>query len=68
MSTNPFAESDRLRHMLHQDLVQHALVPCCLHCDRFDEKTEKCSLYNARPPARVIALSCGKEWMMLIPF
>lgn len=39
----------------------------CLNCEHFSEKTELCGLYNARPPARVIANGCpSHEWA--IPF
>jgi hypothetical protein len=30
----------------------------CITCGHFVEKTEICSLYNARPPAKVIAFAC----------
>jgi len=32
----------------------------CLMCDHFNEAAELCKLYNARPPARVIAFGCDK--------
>lgn len=41
----------------------------CIKCDNFDEKNELCKLYNARPPARIIAFGCEQykddDW---IPF
>lgn len=41
----------------------------CLSCVRFDEKTEQCTKYLTRPPARVIAFSCiSYEDSDLIPF
>lgn len=30
----------------------------CLNCLHFDEQSETCTLYKARPPARVIAHGC----------
>lgn len=32
----------------------------CISCRLFDEKTEFCTLFNQRPPARVIAFGCDK--------
>lgn len=32
----------------------------CLRCINFDEITERCTLANQRPPARVIAFGCPK--------
>lgn len=34
------------------------LTPSCISCENFDEPSEICKVYKARPPARVIALSC----------
>lgn len=31
----------------------------CLNCAAFDEPSEQCRKYGGRPPARVIAYSCG---------
>lgn len=33
-------------------------LPTCMTCLYFDEQTEMCTRYNARPPARVIAYGC----------
>lgn len=33
----------------------------CINCKNFDEPKEICKIFNQRPPARVIALSCGPE-------
>ena len=38
---------------------KHGILRSCLSCDNFTEATETCRLYNARPPARVIAFGCG---------
>lgn len=34
------------------------LTQTCLNCTNFDEPSEVCKKYNARPPARVIAYGC----------
>lgn len=39
----------------------------CLTCDHFNEPGELCKLYNARPPARVIAFGCP-SYQDEIPF
>lgn len=39
----------------------------CLNCENFDEKTEMCSLYDARPPAATIVSGCD-SWVLDIPF
>lgn len=33
----------------------------CLSCRHFTEATENCGLFNGRPPARVLVLSCAKH-------
>lgn len=41
------------------DLIHRAkLHRTCVSCDRFDEPTETCRFYSARPPARVIVEAC----------
>lgn len=32
----------------------------CIRCDNFNEEKEICKLYNARPPAKIIAFGCEK--------
>lgn len=39
----------------------------CLSCAHFQEQTELCAKWNARPPARVIVESCP-EWTGGTPF
>jgi hypothetical protein len=43
-------------------LVERArLYRSCVTCNHFDEATEGCALADGtRPPARVIAMGCGK--------
>lgn len=37
---------------------KHGVWKSCLSCDHFNEGLEQCTLYKARPPARVIAFGC----------
>jgi hypothetical protein len=50
--------------------LDQPLYKSCLNCIKFNEKAELCNLYNQRPPARVIAYSCGDKWedVKEIPF
>jgi uncharacterized cysteine cluster protein YcgN (CxxCxxCC family) len=53
--------------------LQHAmdkgLYKSCLSCTHFDEPSENCKLYKARPPARVIVTACAEYCHPLdIPF
>lgn len=51
---------DALRVAL-ENAVKEALPPVqrtCLACVHFDEPSEHCKRYSARPPARVIAYGC----------
>lgn len=41
------------RHQLDLGIQQ-----TCLSCRAFNEETETCESFNARPPARVIAFGC----------
>lgn len=40
----------------------------CLHCRLFDEGSETCMLWNAKPPARVVAFGCDQFSPSDIPF
>lgn len=42
--------------------VQNNAVASCINCSQFDEKMEICRKFKQRPPARVIALSCGEDY------
>lgn len=44
------------------------LAPSCISCENFDESKELCKKFNARPPARIIALSCDSYIDNDIPF
>ena len=48
------------------DLVRRR--PTCITCIHFDEPTEVCGLYQARPPARVIAEGCERFIDAEVPF
>lgn len=43
------------------------LLRTCLTCDTFNEETETCRKWNAKPPARIIAYGCD-EYIEDIPF
>lgn len=43
------------------------LMRTCVTCDFFDEDTEQCRKWNARPPAKVIAYGCD-QYLEEIPF
>lgn len=46
-------------------------VKCCLTCDNFKETEEICMKFKMKPPARVIAFSCGENYENIndeIPF
>lgn len=41
----------------------------CLNCKHFEEKSEMCNSYHAKPPARVIAYGCPEhDDMYSVPF
>lgn len=41
----------------------------CIICRNFNENKEECKLFNAKPPARVIAFGCDKfDDLEEIPF
>ena len=51
---------EQLRHMatrLYGKEVEKFRTNC-VNCLHFDEKSETCKLYNARPPARIISYGC----------
>lgn len=45
---------------LKEVLAQHDTRASCITCRNFDPINEVCKLYNARPPAHVIAYACEK--------
>jgi hypothetical protein len=46
---------------LFSEQEELGLQASCINCLFFTEQTEICKRYNARPPARIIAMSC-KDW------
>lgn len=53
---------------LREVKVMDGLNRSCISCENFDESKELCKKFNARPPARIIALSCDKYVDIEIPF
>lgn len=45
---------------LKEVIAENDTRACCITCRNFDQNNELCRLYNARPPARVIAYACEK--------
>lgn len=68
MSSNQNPIRPRLRSDKVYDIRDHMkacieayaeeLVQTCITCTEFNEQSEFCRKYNARPPARVIAYGC----------
>lgn len=56
------------RAIMHQEFLDQQVLRSCLNCDSFRQETETCTFFNARPPAKVIVLSCGDAWIGEIPF
>lgn len=68
MSSNDFPIQPTLREDRIYEMRNHLadwlksyhpeLVRTCLSCSSFNEPSEYCQRYKARPPARVIAYGC----------
>lgn len=52
---------------VQEELINRCQLPSCITCIKWNKDSEICGRYNARPPARVIVLSCS-DWEMDIPF
>lgn len=50
---------DALQTILRETLFIMQRRVCCINCMHFNEERELCTLYNAQPPARTIALGCA---------
>lgn len=55
--------NQRIKDMIEAARLYHS----CVSCQHFSEEKELCCLFNARPPARVIAFGC-ERWMEEPPF
>lgn len=44
----------RLTKILHK----RRIIPSCMTCEYFEEKSEFCTKYFVAPPARIIAYGC----------
>lgn len=54
---------DAMNQALKRGLLkQESLSQSCLNCLHFNETDEVCRVWNARPPARIIAFSCGTAY------
>lgn len=60
--------SDAMFKLLREIKVVDGLNQSCISCENFDESKELCKKFNARPPARIIALSCDSYIDIHIPF
>lgn len=47
--------------LLLQGTDQRGAMKSCINCHKFDEATEMCQMFKARPPARVIAFGCDRH-------
>lgn len=56
-----------LTRRIHELIAEARLHRTCVSCQEFNEATEVCGLYNARPPARVIAEGC-EQYKQAPPF
>jgi hypothetical protein len=55
----------KLIEVVDDALSEANVLNCCVNCKKFNEQTEICSKWNARPPARVITFGC--ELFDMIP-
>jgi len=66
---------ERLQIIAHlSDIAKQAFVDeltkatrTCLNCEHFKETGEQCTLFNQRPPARIIAFGCD-AYIDKVPF
>lgn len=56
-----------LRIKFQDELVEKQVWQCCLNCTEFEENSENCKRFNARPPAYIIVSGC-KDYCQDIPF
>lgn len=53
---------------VHLNMIDQAVVPTCVTCCYWNNSSEACSKYNARPPARTIVTGCQEWYFDDIPF
>lgn len=61
-------ELDKAAYLVHVRFIELGYYPTCTNCMNFGKTDEVCSKFGVRPPAKVIAISCGDHWDMDIPF
>ncbi len=52
----------------HKQAINDGIFQSCLNCEQWKTKENKCEKFGVTPPAEVIVFSCGKDWMIDIPF
>lgn len=50
--------ADQTSEGLVKMMMELGWMKTCVNCFYWEDKTEICTLYKARPPAKIIALSC----------
>lgn len=66
--TIDYKKKDEAARITHNRLIDQGVFPCCINCLYWDAIPETCKKFNMRPPAEVIARSCGESWDVDIPF
>lgn len=61
------ADEHAAAKLFHDKMLTAGVFPSCVNCLEFNQLSDKCMKYNAKPPAAIIARSCP-EWEMYIPF
>jgi hypothetical protein len=51
-----------------KSFIRNAEMKSCDNCRNWDRRMNKCSIYNTVPPIEIILYSCGKPWVLDIPF
>lgn len=66
---NPIAGREVARHRIkiQEIIVRRDQWQTCINCDHFRDNEETCMLFQAHPPAYIIANGC-EDHTMKIPF